>query len=107
MISCKLFFSAKQQNLWVRWFRFVREPNPPAVLFARFFPVVAVECVVPDDSGLKRSAAAIWFTLGFVRTAALPNNLCSAKMLLVLGTDEQANDVDKTDLVLLEASPVL
>ena len=40
-------FSAKQQNLWVHWFRFVRKPNPPAVFFARFFPVVAVESAVP------------------------------------------------------------
>ena len=61
-----------------------------------------------DDSGLNYSAAAIWFTLGFVRTAALPNNLwCSAKMLLVFGPDERGNDVGEIDLVASEVSPLL
>ena len=70
--------------------------------------MVAVESAVPDDSGLNYSAAAICFTLGFVRTAALPNNLwCSAKMLLVFGPDERGNDVDEIDLVASEVSPLL
>ena len=36
-------FSAKQQNLWVPWFRFVWKPNPPAVFFACFFPFLKTE----------------------------------------------------------------